>query len=432
MRRRLVFAWLLFAALLLVVLEVPLGIQSARRERDAALGSLQREAQVLAAATEEVVEGRSPATAVRRLVPEDARLVVVEPGAPPPGGRLHDHLAAALRGEVRSGRAHGVLYATTPVGEAAEHHGALGLVRRAEELDEEVGKAWLVLAAIAVAVLGAAAAAGAVLARSVARPLDRLRATAAAFGAGELSARTGHLEGAPEVVALAETFDEMAARIERLVRSQQAFVADASHQLRTPLTALRLRLETLDAAPPDVLDAAVAETHRLSRLVDALLALARADGRRPASVDVDVGAVLGERVVQWAPLAAEHGIALGVDAEPRVHALLPDGVLEQVVDGYLDNALEVAPHGSTVALRARRVGGAVEVVVADEGPGLAEDDLGRAFDRFWRANPAGEGIGLGLAIVRQLVEAAGGSSWLRRRPGGGTEAGITVPDSRHG
>jgi len=355
-----------------------------------------------------------------------AHLLVVAPGDPAPAGRYHDALDAALRGHPRAGRRGRELYATAAVGEVAEHHGALLVRRSADGLDEAVRRAVLTLVAVALLVIAAAVAAALVLARSVTRPLDRLRTATAAFGAGELSVRAGADTGPPEVVALAATFDDMAARIERLVRSQQSFVADASHQLRTPLTALRLRLESLEAQPQEGLDAALAETHRLSRLVDALLALARVDGGRPQPIAVDVGALLHERAEQWAPLAAEQEVTLEV-ADGAATAVVPDGVLEQVIDSYLDNALEVAPPGSCITLAVRPHEGGLDVVVTDEGPGLREEDRSRAFDRFWSRSTSGEGIGLGLAIVRQLVESAGGSAWLRPRAGGGTEAGVTVP-----
>jgi signal transduction histidine kinase len=425
MRRRLVLAWAAFAVVLLVVLEVPLAVGWAHRERDAALSSLEREVAVLAAAREEVVEGRAGGAEVSALVPAHATLLIAEPGTSPPPGELAHELARAAAGHPGSGRRGGELYAAAPVGESAEQHGAVALLRDAGPLDRRVRGLRLGMAGFGALVVAAAIGAAVVFARSVTRPLRRLGDAARALGAGDLSARVGATAGPAELGELAATFDAMAARIEDLVRSQQSFVADASHQLRTPLTALRLRLEALEAEPAESLEAAIAETGRMTRLVDALLTLAQGDGGRPPVVPVDVAALVEERTLMWTPLAAERNVALVADTRPA-SALLPSGVVEQVIDNYLDNALDVAPPGSTIVVSCRSGGSGVEVTVADDGPGLTDTERARAFDRFWRGRTGGEGVGLGLAIVRQLVERSGGSVWLRARAGGGTEAGASL------
>src|SRR5207253_10611086 len=162
---------------------------------------------------------------------------------------------------------------------------------------------WLVLLAIAGIVLAVAAVVGVRLAAFVVRPLRRLERAAAAVGQGELSTRAPHDEGPPEVRSLAAVFNETVARLEQLLRSQEEFVADASHQLRTPLTALRLRLENLarDVEPPGQaeLAGALAEVERLAGLVDSLLALARADAGASPAGRVELGRLLDARVAAW-------------------------------------------------------------------------------------------------------------------------------------
>jgi signal transduction histidine kinase len=237
--------------------------------------------------------------------------------------------------------------------------------------------------------------------------------------------------GPPEVRALGEEFNAMVATLERLVRAQEAFVSDASHQLRTPLTALRLRLENLEAGVGDAgaadVEAAQAEVDRLGRLVDGLLALARADRRPVPAQPVDVGAVVAERAGAWAALAEELGVAIRTDVPGRLGALAAPGTLEQVLDNLIENALGASPAGGAVTLSAAAVPGAVEVRVADQGPGIPPADRERAFDRFWRAPHAvGDGTGLGLAIVRRLVRADGGDVVLDEAPGGGLEAVVTL------
>jgi signal transduction histidine kinase len=272
------------------------------------------------------------------------------------------------------------------------------------------------------------------LARSVTRPLRELERAAAGLGRGELATRAPVPQAPREPRALAVAFNQMALRLERLVDAQQRFVADASHQLRTPLTALRLRLENLaPELPPaarDDLDGAIAESWRLSRLVDGLLALARAEQAGSTPRVVDVAGVLAQRQAAWSDLAAERGVRLEVAVPGALPAFLTPGRLDQVLDNLLANALEVSPPAGRVAVTAARTGDLVELHVTDEGPGLSDRDRERAFDRFWQATAHRDGdhggFGLGLAIVRQLLLADGGSIELRPAAGTGLDVVVRV------
>jgi signal transduction histidine kinase len=225
----------------------------------------------------------------------------------------------------------------------------------------------------------------------------------------------------------------MAGQLARLVASQRQFVADAAHQLRTPLTALRLRLETLEPYLPDgqqpKLDAALLETARLGRLVDSLLVLAAADAQGVAPGRVNVNAVTADRVATWRPVAQQSGVRLDyVESEPRDGLAVPGG-LEQILDNLLSNAIAASPAGGVVTVSLGPVEhDATSVRVSDQGPGIDEETASRAFEPFWRAPGAraGTGFGLGLAIAERLARAAGGSVALRRGPHGGTEAEVTV------
>jgi signal transduction histidine kinase len=223
----------------------------------------------------------------------------------------------------------------------------------------------------------------------------------------------------------------MVAKLAVLLRSQEQFVADASHQLRTPLTALRLRLENLtqdgDPGRREELEGALEELERLSALVDGLLTLARADRAASAPADLDVAAALDERVDAWSALAEEQRVQLGAHADGRPRALVTPGRIEQVLDNLLANALEVAPPGSSIDLTAAQSEGVVEVRVQDRGPGMSAGEIERAFDRFWRAGADETGFGLGLAIVQRLVRADSGEVELRPREGGGLEAIVRLP-----
>ena len=227
---------------------------------------------------------------------------------------------------------------------------------------------------------------------------------------GNLDARAPE-EGPPEVRRLAHELNQTATKLQQVLLSQQAFVADASHELRTPLTALRLRLENLDpaAAAP-----ALAETERLSRLVEALLSLARADAAAAATEAVDVDAVLSDRLTghDGVSRTGERGLLVRSTADR----------LGQIVDNLVANALSVS-RDVTVSVSARDEW--VDVHVVDSGPGLSVEERERAFDRFWRGHSATPGSGLGLSIVRRLARADGGDAELREAPGGGIDAVVS-------
>jgi signal transduction histidine kinase len=310
-----------------------------------------------------------------------------------------------------------------------------------DQLDARVRRYWLTLAAVGLVSLAAAAAVGVAFARWVTRPLDAVRDASVRLGAGDLATRAADQQGPPEVRQLAHAFNVTATRLEELVGAQEQFVADASHQLRTPLTALRLRLEVATAAAADGepvaddLEACLTEVARLSRLVDGLLALARAERADPRGDAEELDATEALRLVAegWAPLAAEHDVAV----EVRVAAgTVPPSVVasadrvQQVLDNLVANAVDASSPGGHVTLEAVARPDVVELHVVDDGPGLSDDDRARAFDRFWRASPAAGafgGSGLGLSIVAKLVAADGGGVELRAAPGGGIDAVVRYP-----
>jgi two-component system OmpR family sensor kinase len=303
-------------------------------------------------------------------------------------------------------------------------HGAVRITYPTTTADERVRNTWLALAAIALLALAIAAGLALWLARWASRPLVRLEAVAEGVTAGDLALRAP-VDGPSEVRAVAASFNAMVDRVEGMLDDQSAFVADASHQLRTPLTALRLRLENLAAevgpgAERDVA-AATAEVDRLAELVDALLALARAEGGASPAEEVDLGALVADRVSAWRALAVERGVALESETEGRAAAHAGRDRVEQVLDNLVANAVEAAGEGGSVLVRVERRGPTVELVVRDDGPGLSDHEKQHAFDRFWRGRDT-PGSGLGLAIVRRLVQADGGSVALADAPGRGLDA----------
>ena len=418
MRRRLLLSYLAVAVLVLALLEIPLGISYAKNERQDLTHKVERDAVALSTLVEDALEHGTivPArvSGIARTYTQDTggRVVVVDRSgrevvdSAPTGSRdfaTRPEVARALAGEVASGIRHSrtlgtdLLYVAVPVASSGVVHGAVRISYPTSAVDSRIHRYWTLLAIIAAAVLAAAGLVAIVLSRWMTHPVARLEVAAAAIGSGDLSTRAP-VDGPPEMRRLAETFNTTAAELDQLLRSQDAFVADASHQLRTPLAALRLRLENLDrdVAPSgkDELDGALAEVERLSTLVDGLLTLARADRALRAPERIAVTRVVDERVAAWTALAEERGVALRRDVAPDAVALATPGRLEQVLDNLLANALDVSPPGTAITVSAVVEDGWVELDVADEGPGMSADERDRAFDRFWRATGReGEGFG---------------------------------------
>ena len=310
--------------------------------------------------------------------------------------------------------------------------GIVILARSTQSLNDEIVALWVILGTISVvAMLGAAVLAFA-LARWVSRPLAGLDAAAGRLADGDLAIRAVVDSGPPELRRLATTFNTMAGRLEALVHGNRAVIADVSHQLRTPLAALRLRLDLLaadtDPATGHELAGALEELARLSRLVDGLLAVARAENVVPVPTAVDVAEVARERVVAWHPVADDRGITLSVApaaSRAPVLAWIGEGHLEQVLDNLIANALDALGAGGHVTVTTTVTTAGAQVTVADDGPGMSAEDRERAFLRFSTSNP--NGTGLGLAIVHRLVTSNGGTAWLAETPGGGLTVTLHFP-----
>ncbi|MEU1518031.1 HAMP domain-containing sensor histidine kinase [Streptomyces sp. NPDC005811] len=320
---------------------------------------------------------------------------------------------------------------------AADGAAAVRIVYSTSDMTRRLWSIWGFRAGLAVFVLAAAAAIGAYAARRITAPLRELNSMASKFSDGDLTARSP-VTGPAETQTLARTLNQGAERLDTLVASQRIFVADASHQLRTPLTALRLSLDNIadgvdDEFVREDVEQATAEVVRMSRLVNGLLVLARAEAKVTAAEPLPLADIVAERLTVWRPAADERGVTIalrgsGVDDRPSV--LASPGHLDQVLDNVLSNALEVSPDGGTITVRLEPGSGAREVVlsVADGGPGMSDAEKSRAFDRFWRGQglTGRSGSGLGLAVVKQLVTDDGGTVALTDAPGGGLCVRITL------
>jgi signal transduction histidine kinase len=315
-----------------------------------------------------------------------------------------------------------------PVRSAGQTLGVVALLRPTERLEYGLRAFWLTLVLIAVVALALAVILALGLARWVARPLAVLDASARKLGDGDLSARAPDASGPAEFRRVADTFNTMAARLETLVHGHRAVIADVSHQLRTPLAALRLRLDLLTVGSDD--DAAdfagaLSEVARLSRLVDGLLAVARAENATPQAGPVRADQVVTERVAAWVPVAAERDIQLTSPQLQPVAALVADGYLEQILDNLIANAVDAGGAGVQVRVSVTITQQRARVVVADNGPGMSQAEMDRAFRRFAASGTGGSG--LGLAIVHRLASSSGGSARLTRTEGGGLTVTVDLP-----
>ena len=456
MTRRLLLSYLTVAVVVLVVLEVPLGIFYAQRERERVTAGLEHDASVLASIYEDALEAGSeldptPAEEYERRT--GARVVVTDAagvsrvdtgGAVPRDFSTRPEIIRALSGSRATGTRRSetlgtdLQYVALPVASGGRVHGTVRLTLDVADVNDRIQRLWLALAGMAAVVLAVVALVGWVIARSVTSPLRRLNAAATRFADGDL--RTEELPGTgpPELRELAATMTAMAVRLDALLTSQRAFVADASHQLRTPLTALRLRLENVESGlhgpAAGEVAAAIEETRRLAELVNQLLLLARVD-ERPVLAPTDVGRLARDRVDTWGAVAQGSDVTLRLDAPGQVRpALAVRGAVEQVLDNLIDNAVAVSPAGTTITITVRDTADQVELTVSDQGPGLPDDQKVDALRRFWRGDTSTPGTGLGLAIVDRLIAASGGSLRLTDAPGGGLRVVVLLPaaDSRPG
>ena len=309
--------------------------------------------------------------------------------------------------------------------------GAVVLAKSVAPLNGEIRTLWLILGSVGVAALLGATLMAVWLARWVSKPLAGLDAAASKLADGNLSIRATNTSGPPELRRLASTFNKMAGRLEALVHGSRAVLADVSHQLRTPLAALRLRLDLLAAdaaeADPEIaaeLAAAQDEVARLSRMVDGLLAVARAENVTPQPKAIDIAGVAEERVAAWLPVAEDRGIELTAVGS-QVAGWLGEGHLEQILDNLIANALDALSPGNRITVKASYTQDGARITVTDNGPGMSQEDRDRAFLRFTTGSPGG--TGLGLAIVHRLTTSNGGTARLMDSPGGGLTAILDFP-----
>jgi signal transduction histidine kinase len=439
--------------LALIALGVPLAVSLRDRVDSEVRGQARSQADVVAATASELIDPTRSAALERlahvsaesvrgRVIVVDRRGRLLADSAGAPAGRSYagrPEVRAALRGQAeqitRSSETLGadILATAVPVIERGLPAGAVRVTQSISAVDRAVRTSILDLAALAGVVLLLGLVAGALIAQQIARPIRRLDRAARDVAGGDLDTAVA-IEGSTEQRSLARAFNEMTRRIKRLVRAHQDFVADASHQLRTPLTGLRLRLEGLgdrlrgrDEAIEVDLDAALKEIDRLSLIVDELLILSRAGEHELPGERVDLGDAAARAAERWRHAAGESGVDLRADAAAEAGSAWcarPD--LDRAIDALVENALRYSPAGSTVAIEA----GPGRIEVLDVGPGLAPGEEETVFERFSRGSAGRRGpsgTGLGLPIARELTRQWGGEVTLSNRDGGGLRAVMEMP-----
>jgi signal transduction histidine kinase len=353
--------------------------------------------------------------------------VVASGVEPPPPSLPAEAVARAAAGPVRL-RGHGI-------GWAAPIPGGRGtLVASIAPRSPPFLRAALFLGAVLVALaLGSLP-----LARSIAAPLERLTRAARALGAGDLSARA-RVQARGEVGDLSRAFDEMAERLERLVRGERELLANVSHEIRTPLARMRVALELAAEGDHDrarrYLGEIGADLEELDRLVEAVLAAARLDAAAGGGLPlrrerVDLGALVREAAERFRAEAPDRAFELSVEGEVPAVRGDPD-LLRRLLANLLDNARKYSSAPAPVGLSARAAAEGVEVEVRDRGIGIDAADLPRLFTPFFRTDRSRArgtgGVGLGLALARRIAEAHGGSLAAESAPGEGTTMRLVLP-----
>lgn len=420
MRRRMIKSTVSAVLIVVVLLGVPLGIIDVMRISEAEHAALNQEVQRIGFLLDQQIETSSQ--------PDHATLdQLLAPGTQD---------LTALKQLLAPGHMVTLTYAgqTMPLGPAVTDHPATSgeyvgpthgsTSRRVTAI---VTESWAptmarirssLILVVGVAILATVAACGVAFlqARRLSRPLSDLAQTAERLGSGDPRPRHRRY-GIPELDRVAEVIDHTADRISRMLATERRLAADASHQLRTPLTALSMRLEEIIAAQ-DLMDVkeeaaiALTQVERLTDVVQRLLTDARASRRSTSTVPIDVDMVIRQQIFEWRPAFRSARRPIRVDGVRGLAAVATPGAFAQVLATLMENSLM---HGAgPVTIRTRTTGGSVVVEVCDEGPGVPPELGARVFERSVSGRAS---TGLGLTVARELAEADGGRlELLQQRP----------------
>ncbi len=332
------------------------------------------------------------------------------------------------------------LMATAGIRQDGELVGAVVLAVDSAAARRDIARSWLWVAAGCLVVLMVAAIVARALTRWVLRPLDGLERAVAEMTEG-VAGPPADVAGPPELRHYTSAFNTMAQVVRASLERQRRLVADASHQLRNPLAAVRLRADSLadsvtESGQPTY-QSMTGELDRLENLLGQLMRLARAEqvsGSRQvglsatAGESTNLGDVIAERIAFWQPVAEDKDAQLldrSNHSDLSVQVARHD--VEQLLDVALDNALRYAGRAATVTVSTRQTDETAELIVSDDGSGLPDEDLSRASARFWRGKDDGAGTGLGLAIAAEIAAGHGGTVGVEKAPEGGLLVRFRLP-----
>lgn len=325
--------------------------------------------------------------------------------------------------------------AVAPLVSGAQH--GVAVTWRADDPIEDIDRPATIAFAIAIPVIVVLAAiAGWMITKRGLAPLTSIANLASDIEASDLTRRLRAPKGDDELGRLCATFDRMLDRLQAAFERQRRFTADASHELRAPLSVIRAEADLALRKPRDgaeyrhALEAIAGETGRLESLIGDLLVAARADeGGASNTMLVNFSASAREAAGRLQSVADAKGVRLSTSIQPDLTVFADPESLSRVPIVLLDNAVKFAPAGGNVHLRVERSAASALLSVHDDGPGFSEAGLARATSRFWRENSARgrSGSGLGLAIARAIVEQTGGSISLANAPSGGAEITVRIP-----
>jgi len=400
MRRRLITSTLIVVLVVIAVFGISLVVVEARTIEGSARDGVQSEAVRLVEVVENRILAGEPISAkgLDRQITDDRFAIVRVPGHP------EVRLGVPPAGEVIASTEHG------------DHDESVTVQEARSAVSQEIGRTLLVILAVALLAVVAAVALAVLQARRLAAPLTDLAETAERLCSGDPRPRHRRY-GVPELDRIADVLDASAERIGRMLTAERRLAADASHQLRTPLTALSMRLEEIVAtaddheAVKDEAAIALGQVERLTDVVQRLLTNAR-DPRTGSAVDFDLDEVIRQQVEEWRPAYRNEGRPLVVSGARSLRAVGTPGAVAQVLATLIENSLM---HGAgTVTLHTRVTGNQTVVEVSDDGPGVPTDLGPRVFERTVSGRNS---TGLGLAVARDLAEADGGRlELLQQRP----------------
>lgn len=455
LRARLLAAFAYVLLLVTVALLVPLVLNLSRRIDAEVKAEAAGQAQLVAASAGETLNNRdglfvlaqraSSSLGGRVIVVDRRGVLLADSAGSGLGGASYasrPEIAAALQGRTSQGTRHSdsldqdLLYTAVPILEKGRRAGAVRITQSVKAVQRETRSDALALVGLAGIGLLLGLVVAWLLARSLARPLDALAGTARRIGEGDLEARAAE-EGSREQREVAREFNDMTDRLARVLGAQREFVGNASHQLRTPLTGLRLRLESAaakargTAAERDI-NAAEREADRLETLLGELLTLARDAERSAGAEPVELGRAAAAAQERWRDAARQSGHELELAGNGPVTVYSSAQDVAMLLDNLLENAVRYSPDGGRVEISWGRREGDAFLAVSDEGPGLSGADKDRVFERFYRGHTAGksEGTGLGLAIVEALARRWGGRARIENREGRGARAEVLMPVAR--